>query len=408
MAHRSDWWWLLVMVGILMAPVNAAVPEGAEEEVAVIETSMGTIVWRFLPDQAPGHVAFVKQLIRSGFYDGTTFHRVIPGFVVQGGDPLSKNADRRDDGEGEADHRLKAEFSDKLHYRPGTVGMARENDPDSGSCQFFIALLNLPRLDGRYTIFAETIEGLSVARKIAEQPRDLQDNPLARITVQAHLEKRRVPDKVYSLGAEPAEAGTEFLTGPGRPRFWDPGNLRWSRPAPMKAGAGGLPRARLELVVDEAGQVVDVRFPDVQTPAAEELRRAALKWTFAPFRFDGKAQKTRFEIDSDLGNAGGPTCPGAPVTSHGDVTPAHPVLRVPLPAGKPAGVAPVRLRLTIGADGKVVEAWAQGSTGDPDLDRAAELAAKEWLFSPALVMGADGKKEPTISYSEIEAQFRER
>ncbi|MCU0230342.1 MAG: peptidylprolyl isomerase, partial [Acidobacteria bacterium] len=112
--------------GSLSAAPPAAAPPPPGEEVAVVSTPHGEIVWRFFPEAAPQHVAYVKKLIASGFYDGTTFHRVIPHFVVQGGDPNSKNADRRDDGEGEGDIRLKAEFSSTLHYRPGTVGMARD------------------------------------------------------------------------------------------------------------------------------------------------------------------------------------------------------------------------------------------------------------------------------------------
>src|SRR5437867_9523748 len=138
---------------------SAPVPAAVKEEVAVLHTPKGEIAFRFFEADALGHAAYVKELIRRGFYDGTTFHRVIPHFVIQGGDPNSKDADRSNDGDGEADRRLKAEFSTKLHYRPGTVGMARDADPDSGSCQFFIALENIPRLDGKYTVFGEVITG---------------------------------------------------------------------------------------------------------------------------------------------------------------------------------------------------------------------------------------------------------
>src|SRR5262245_19056951 len=122
------------------------------EEVALIHTAQGDIAFRFFPTVAPQHVSYVKELIGRGFYDGTTFHRVIPFFVIQGGDPNSKDADRGNDGDGEGDRRVKAEFSSKLHYRPGTVGMARDVDPDSGSCQFFIAMENIQRRSGKYTI----------------------------------------------------------------------------------------------------------------------------------------------------------------------------------------------------------------------------------------------------------------
>src|SRR5262245_26956440 len=247
---------------LLLAP---GVARAGNEEVAVLRLPQGEVVWRFLPHDAPEHVAYVKELIRRGFYDGTLLHRVIPHFVVQGGDPNSKNDDRSDDGEGEADRRLKAEFSTTLHYRPGTVGMARDTDPDSGSCQFFIALENIPRLDGRFTIFGEVVAGLDVARRIADQPRDLNDNPLAPVTVKARLERRKVPGVVASR--QPGEASGEVLTGPGKPRPYDPGNVLW-KPAAIESAAleggtasRGVPAAgeaaRLELAVAEDGGVLD-------------------------------------------------------------------------------------------------------------------------------------------------------
>ena len=284
------------------------------EPVVVLETSMGRIAWRFFPDAAPGHVAYVTRLVDSGFYDGTTFHRVIPHFVVQGGDPNSKNADRADDGEGEGDQRLKGEFSTTLHYRPGTVGMARDTDPDSGSCQFFIALENLPRLDGKYTIFGEVVEGLDVARRIAEVPRDLKDNPLERVTVTAHMGLHVVP--VRPLSAEPGVSG-EVLTGPGKPVSYDPDkDATWQPPAVLSArGTGPFPGAvpRLEVVIDSEGTVLDVRFPALDTPDAARLRAAVMQWRFKPARRGGKTEHdavlpvtTRFAIDADGKHIGPP------------------------------------------------------------------------------------------------------
>ncbi|HXI04480.1 MAG TPA: peptidylprolyl isomerase, partial [Candidatus Saccharimonadales bacterium] len=269
---------------------------GTMQEVAVLETPLGRIVWRFFPDEAPEHSAYVKKLIRSGFYDGTTFHRVIPHFVIQGGDPNSKNADRSDDGYGEADRRLKAEFSKKLHYRPGTVGMARDVDPDSGSCQFFIALENLPRLDGNYTIFGEVIEGLDVARKIADLPRDLEDNPLDRVPITATIEKRALPEAIASLA--PGESG-EMVTGPGhRPEYFDPGDVTWSAPKRISGELAEPRRAhgRLEVTVDTSGGVIDVRFPEVHTAGAADLRDRALTWRFDPVLHEGRPRLVRFEI----------------------------------------------------------------------------------------------------------------
>jgi len=295
----------LVATAIALATTVAV---AAEEEVAVVRTPFGEIAWRFLPDAAPGHAAYVRELIASGFYDGTTFHRVIPRFVVQGGDPNSRNADRADDGEGEADRRLAAEFSETLHYRPGTVGMARDTDPDSGSCQFFIALENLPRLDGKYTIFGEVIAGLEVARKIAEAPRDLNDNPLEPIPVTITLARREVPEVALSRAA--GGSSGELLSGPDKPKPFDPADPRWIPPAPQgvlaPAGPGGT---RLDLALDAEGRVIDVRFADPATKDAAAIATRVRAWTFVPARYGQQPAKVRIGIDAAGTNLGPPPQP---------------------------------------------------------------------------------------------------
>jgi len=381
----------------------------AKEEVAVVTTPLGEIVWRFFDKEAPGHTAYVKELIGRGFYDGTTFHRVIPRFVIQGGDPNSKNDDRSDDGEGEADRRLKAEFSTTLHYRPGTVGMARDADPDSGSCQFFIALENIPRLDGRYTIFGEVISGLDVARKIAELPRDLRDNPIDRVVVKVRLAEREVPATTVSL--EAGESG-ETVTGPTKPKPFDPKNRLWKAPAIKASHAdsalmhGGVKSPRIEIVVDEDGRVLDARFPSLITPHTAALREMALRWSFVPATYGGKAQKVRLEIASDATRMGPPTGPGYPIEpTPGMMGPAA-APRVELPPGqKPPDKLP-RLRLTIDESGTVVEAALQSSCGDESLDAAAVEAARKMTFAPA-TRTLPGRKEPepTPVYLDVEAKF---
>jgi len=139
----------LAAAALSLAALSAPPAAAAEEEVAGPPHVVGRDRLALLREGGARPQRLRQGSDPAGFYDGTTFHRVIPRFVVQGGDPLSKNDDRSDDGNGEADRRLKAEFSTTLHYRPGTVGMARDADPDSGSCQFFIALEGIPRLDGR-------------------------------------------------------------------------------------------------------------------------------------------------------------------------------------------------------------------------------------------------------------------
>jgi peptidyl-prolyl cis-trans isomerase B (cyclophilin B) len=140
---------------------------------------MGEIVLRFFPEVAPGHVNNFVKLSKEGFYNGTTFHRVIPGFMIQGGDPNSKNSDRSSHGMGGPGHKVKAEFNSKPHKR-GVVSMARANDPDSAGSQFFICVADANFLDWQYTVFGEVVSGMDVADKIVGMKRDGRDNPLER------------------------------------------------------------------------------------------------------------------------------------------------------------------------------------------------------------------------------------
>ena len=140
---------------------------------------IGDIVLRFFPDVAPGHVNNFVKLSNEGFYNGTTFHRVIPGFMIQGGDPNSKQADRSSHGMGGPGYKVKAEFNGKSNNR-GIVSMARANDPDSAGSQFFICVANAHFLDRQYTVFGEVVSGMDVADTIVSMKRDAQDNPLDR------------------------------------------------------------------------------------------------------------------------------------------------------------------------------------------------------------------------------------
>lgn len=135
------------------------------EQVAVIETTKGKIVFELYPDVAPKTVANFIKLANQGFYNGTKFHRVEPSFVIQGGDPLSKDNDPYNDGTGGPGYTIPAEFNNKKHIT-GTVAMARTQDPNSAGSQFYITLAPQPFLDGKYTIFGQVIEGLDVIQKI--------------------------------------------------------------------------------------------------------------------------------------------------------------------------------------------------------------------------------------------------
>lgn len=147
---------------------------------AVIQTTLGKIELKFFPDVAPNHVDNFIELAKKGFYDGTIFHRVIPGFMIQGGDPKSTSTNRAGHGTGGPEHSVKAEFNDKKHLR-GILSMARSADPDSAGSQFFICVKDSPFLDGQYTVFGEIVSGMDVLDKIASQPRDSRDNPLERV-----------------------------------------------------------------------------------------------------------------------------------------------------------------------------------------------------------------------------------
>ena len=142
--------------------------------------ALGDIVLKFFPDVAPGHVKNFTDLAKKGFYNGTTFHRVIPGFMIQGGDPNSKNPDRSMHGMGGPGHKVKAEFNSKPHKR-GIVSMARSNDPDSAGSQFFICVADANFLDWQYTVFGEVVSGMDVADKVVGMKRDGNDNPLERV-----------------------------------------------------------------------------------------------------------------------------------------------------------------------------------------------------------------------------------
>jgi peptidyl-prolyl cis-trans isomerase B (cyclophilin B) len=183
---------LMVFVGL---PVLAEVKQKTftKEEIkkmaetrAIIETKFGNIEIRFFPDVAPNHVNSFIELAKKGFYDGTTFHRVIPGFMIQGGDPNSKDADRSRHGMGGPGYTIKAEFNQKPHKR-GTLSMARSADPNSAGSQFFICVADAPFLDRQYTVFGEVVSGMEAADKIVSQPRDNSDNPLERVEMKVKI-----------------------------------------------------------------------------------------------------------------------------------------------------------------------------------------------------------------------------
>ncbi len=150
---------------------------------AIITTKFGEMELVFFPELAPKHVESFLSLAKKGFYNGTIFHRVIPGFMIQGGDPYTKDPSKRQVyGTGGPGYTLPAEFNRIPHER-GIVSAARTADPNSAGSQFFIMVDKAPHLDGQYTVFGEVVKGMEVADTIVRQPRDPRDGPLERIEI---------------------------------------------------------------------------------------------------------------------------------------------------------------------------------------------------------------------------------
>lgn len=148
---------------------------------AIIKTKFGEMEVTFFPEKAPKHVENFVSLAKSGFYNGTIFHRVIPGFMIQGGDPNTKDLNKPETyGMGGPSQRLTAEFNDIPHRR-GILSMARTNDPNSAGSQFFIVVKDSNFLDHQYTVFGEVVKGMEVADKIVSLPRNARDLPTERV-----------------------------------------------------------------------------------------------------------------------------------------------------------------------------------------------------------------------------------
>ena len=153
-----------------------------KDKVAELHTSAGEIDIRFFPDVAPNHVKNFIDLAQQGFYNGTKFHRVIPGFMIQGGDPNTKSSNPATWGTGGSGKNVGAEFNTVSHKR-GIVSMARSTDPNSASSQFFIVVKDSNFLDRQYTVFGQVTKGMDVADKIVGAARDANDRPNSPTTI---------------------------------------------------------------------------------------------------------------------------------------------------------------------------------------------------------------------------------
>lgn len=189
---------VVLFIGFLIQNASAEIKEKKitkgeikkmAETRAVIETKFGNIELKFFPDVAPNHVKNFIELAKKGFYDGTTFHRVIPGFMIQGGDPNSKSPDKSTHGMGGPGYTVKAEFN-AMPHKKGTLSMARAASPDSAGSQFFICVAAAPFLDRQYTVFGEVVSGIEAADKIVGQPRDSKDNPNERIEIKVKITEK--------------------------------------------------------------------------------------------------------------------------------------------------------------------------------------------------------------------------
>ena len=187
----------LLVIGVLFMSTEK------ENNVAVISTNFGDMVVEFYPDIAPMHVESFIALANEEYFNGTTFHRVIPGFMIQGGDPNSRNENRATHGTGgragkffglgnEEDPStwlIPQEFSDTPHVK-GILSMARTNDPNSASSQFFVCHDNANFLDNNYTVFGKVIDGLDIIDQIANVAKDQNDNPLEKVEMSIRIAKR--------------------------------------------------------------------------------------------------------------------------------------------------------------------------------------------------------------------------
>lgn len=192
------WKWSVLSVSVLLGQ--------KWDTLAVIETAYGTMRIQ-LYRQTPLHRANFLKLAKEGFFDGTTFHRVVPGFVIQGGDPNSKDSDPSNDGMGGPGYTIPAEIRPELKHIRGAVGAARLGDninPSraSNGSQFYIVVAEqgTPFLDGSYTVFGQVIEGIEVADKIVAVERDGRDRPLQNISMKVRLERHKVKTLLKRYG----------------------------------------------------------------------------------------------------------------------------------------------------------------------------------------------------------------
>jgi cyclophilin family peptidyl-prolyl cis-trans isomerase len=184
----------LLLAGYSLYGLDQEEKAKKSDDIVIIETDFGEIQIGLFRDEAPVNVENIVKLVDKDFYNGTTFHRVIPGFVIQGGDPNTKDNNPSNDGYGGPGYYVKDEYSKDLKHLEGTVALAKAADDQNGS-QFYICLDKLKALDGKYTIVGQVIKGIDVAQKIAQVKTDKNDRPIENVTMKKVYMKEKEAEK---------------------------------------------------------------------------------------------------------------------------------------------------------------------------------------------------------------------
>ncbi len=198
----------LLITGLALYAVDQVEKAEKSDDIVVIETDFGIIEFGLFPDAAPLNVENIVKLVKREFYNGTTFHRVVPGFVIQGGDPLTKDKNPYNDGTGGPGYYIKDEYSKELKHLLGTVALAKAADNQNGS-QFYICLKNLSPLDGKYTIIGQVIKGMGVVEKIAKVKTGKGDRPIENVTMKKVYMKEKEEAAVDSTATQEEKEGCE-------------------------------------------------------------------------------------------------------------------------------------------------------------------------------------------------------
>jgi peptidyl-prolyl cis-trans isomerase B (cyclophilin B) len=243
------------------APKASASAKGtasASDEVAVLETTKGKMVLEFWEKEAPQTVTNFKKLARQGFYDGTGFHRIIKGFMIQGGDPKSKNPKATDLGTGDPGYKIKAEFNSHKHV-PGVISMARGQEVNSGGSQFFLMHGANPGLDGQYTAFGRIIEGMDVLNDIANTPvvaNPMMNGEKSKPTEWTTLKSVKIVSRASLATAKPKSAAASLNAAENKKA--EPAKTAETAPAATEkaadAGATAPPAASTESTKPDSAQ----------------------------------------------------------------------------------------------------------------------------------------------------------